>query len=379
MPELRLALRLIVLLLLGAARLEAATSLTLTWNANPDPRIVAYVVHVGTTPGVYSQNVDVGRTTSFVYPVVAGQRYCFAVSAYYAGPAYGPKSAEVCDYGDRRPVLVAPGNQSSVVGQSDALQLQGSDPDGYPVTYAVTSLPAGLSLQRSTGFIAGTPTTAQTVNVTATVSDGVLTATSAFTWTVRPPIASGGMTANRVAPQLVGTPITFTAAATGGTTPYQYRWWLYDGTSWQMLRDWTTSASFTWTPATANANYLVHAWINDANSTTATSDVTASMKFPIVAGPLQATMSANLAAPQLRGTAITFTTAARGGKPPYQYRWFVHDGVRWQMLRDWTTNASFTWMPTMANANYMLHVWVKNADSTTTESDTTASLRFPIQ
>src|SRR5262245_46615050 len=133
MPVLRLALRLLVLLLLGAARLEAATSLTLTWNANPDPRIVAYVVHVGTTPGVYSQNVDVGRTTSFVYSVVAGQRYCFAVSAYYAGPAYGPKSAEVCEYGDRPPALVAPGNQSSVVGQADALQLQGSDPDGYPV------------------------------------------------------------------------------------------------------------------------------------------------------------------------------------------------------------------------------------------------------
>jgi hypothetical protein len=301
------------------------------------------------------------------------------VSAYYAGPNYGPKSAEVCEFGDRPPVLVEPGNQSSVVGQSDALQLQGSDPDGNPVTYAATSLPAGLSLQPSTGFIGGTPTTAQTVYVTATVSDGGQTSTSSFMWTVRPPIASGGLTADRVAPQLVGTPITFTAAATGGTTPYQYRWWLHDGTSWQLLRDWTTSASFTWTPATANSNYLAHVWIKDANSTAAMSDVTASMKFPIADGPLQAKMSANLSAPQLRGTAITFTAAASGGKPPYQYRWWVYDGTSWRLLRDWTTNASFTWTPTTANANYLVHIWVKNADSPITASDAKASLWFAIQ
>src|ERR1051325_6541854 len=241
------AVRLVILLLLGAVRLDAATSLTLAWDAVADPQVTGYVVHVGTTSGVYSQNVDVGRTTSFVYqPVVAGQRYCFAVTSYYAGPTYGSRSAEVCGFSDQPPVLVAPGNQSSVVGQAASLQLQGSDPDGYPVTYAATSLPAGLSLQPSTGFIAGTPTTAQTVNVTATVSDGGLTAPSSFTWTVRPSMAFTGLTADRVAPQAVGTPVTFTAAATGGTTPYQYRWWLYDGTSWQMLRDWTTSASFTW-------------------------------------------------------------------------------------------------------------------------------------
>ena len=68
---------------------------------------------------------------------------------------------------------VLPGNQSSIIGRPDTLQLQGSDPDGAPVTYAVSGLPAGLSLMPSTGLIAGTPTTPQTVTVTATVSDGV--------------------------------------------------------------------------------------------------------------------------------------------------------------------------------------------------------------
>ena len=368
-----------MLLLLGAARLEAATSLTLAWDAVADPQVAGYIVHVGATPGVYSQNVDVGRTTSFVYqPVVAGQSYCFAVSSYYAGPVYSSNSAEVCDIQNLPPVLVAPGNQSSVVGQSAALQLQGSDPDGLPVTYSATSLPAGLSLQPSTGYISGTPTTAQTASVTARVSDGALTATSTFTWTVRPPIAFAGLTANRVAPQPTGVPITFTATATGGTTLYLYRWWLYDGASWQMLRDWTANASFTWTPSAVNANYLVHVWIKDSNSTTATWDVKGSMNFPTVAAPLQATMSADRAAPQFMGTPITFTATATGGTAPYQYRWWLYDGAGWQMLRDWTTNASFTWTPGTANANYLVHVWVNNANSPTTTSDAKSSMTFPI-
>ncbi|HET9013665.1 MAG TPA: hypothetical protein VFN38_17700, partial [Gemmatimonadaceae bacterium] len=90
-----------------------------------------------------------------------------------------------------------------------------------------------------------------------------------------------GLTADRVAPQLVKTPITFTASATGGTTPYQYRWWLYDGTSWRMLCDWTTGASFTWTPTMANANYVVHVWVKNANSPTTAADATASLRFAI--------------------------------------------------------------------------------------------------
>jgi hypothetical protein len=29
--------------------------------------------------------------------------------------------------------------------------------------------------------------------------------------------------------QLAGTPITFTATFSGGTTPHQFKWWVYDG------------------------------------------------------------------------------------------------------------------------------------------------------
>jgi hypothetical protein len=109
---------------------------------NPDPSVTGYIVYVGTQPGTYTQNVNVGSATSYTLSTaVPGQLYCFAVSAYAAGPLEGPKSAEVCGYSDQRPTLTNPGAQSSTAGQSDSLQLVGSDPDGLAVTYSATGLP----------------------------------------------------------------------------------------------------------------------------------------------------------------------------------------------------------------------------------------------
>src|SRR6185436_19790828 len=82
------------------------------------------------------------------------------------------------------PVLTQPANQTSVAGTADSFQLVASDPDGNPLTYTATGLPAALSVNASTGMIAGTPTTAGTFTVTATASDGTLTNSKTFTWTV---------------------------------------------------------------------------------------------------------------------------------------------------------------------------------------------------
>ena len=71
--------------------------------------------------------------------------------------------------------------------------------------------PPGLTLGSSTGFISGTPTTANTYSVTATVSDSVLTASQTFSWTV----AAGDTTAPAVS---ITTP-TSVATYTTSTTP----------------------------------------------------------------------------------------------------------------------------------------------------------------
>jgi hypothetical protein len=83
-----------------------------------------------------------------------------------------------------------PGNQTGTVGTAVSLQIHATDSaSGQTLTYSASGLPAGLSINSSSGLISGTPTTANTYNVTVTATDTTNASGSAsFTWT----ISSGG-------------------------------------------------------------------------------------------------------------------------------------------------------------------------------------------
>ncbi|MBD0692761.1 putative Ig domain-containing protein [Streptomyces sp. CBMA123] len=78
-----------------------------------------------------------------------------------------------------------PGNQSGTVGTAASLQIHATDSaSGQALSYAATGLPAGLSINSSTGLISGTPTAAGTANVTVTVTDSTgATGSTSFSWT----------------------------------------------------------------------------------------------------------------------------------------------------------------------------------------------------
>ncbi|HEX4722100.1 MAG TPA: putative Ig domain-containing protein [Pseudonocardiaceae bacterium] len=107
-----------------------------------------------------------------------------------------------------------PGNQSTVVGTSVSLPISASDTAGGTLSYSATGLPAGLSINSTSGVISGKPTTAGTksVTVTATDSTGPVGSTS-FTWTVTTSGGGGGCTAA----QLLGNPGFETGAASPWT------------------------------------------------------------------------------------------------------------------------------------------------------------------
>src|SRR6201996_102437 len=69
--------------------------------------------------------------------------------------------------------VTGPGNQSATVGTAASLQIKATDSgSGQTLSYSATGLPAGLSINSSTGLISGTPTAAGTSNVTVTARDG---------------------------------------------------------------------------------------------------------------------------------------------------------------------------------------------------------------
>src|SRR5439155_6827556 len=79
-----------------------------------------------------------------------------------------------------------------------------------------------------------------------------------------PPTTVTGLSADRSAPQPPRTTVTSSATATGGTPPYQYKWYVGDGTGWSVAQNWSTSSTYAWTPTTANVNYRLEVWVRSA-------------------------------------------------------------------------------------------------------------------
>ena len=79
---------------LAATSVQAGQSVTLAWDANPEPGIAGYRLYYGEPPGNYSNSVDVGNVTSFsVANLVELRTYSFYVTAYnIAGLESDPSS-----------------------------------------------------------------------------------------------------------------------------------------------------------------------------------------------------------------------------------------------------------------------------------------------
>jgi len=175
------------------------------------------------------------------------------------------------------PTLAGVPNQSSAINLATTLQLTGGDPNGDALTYSATGLPTGLAVTATSGLISGTPTAAGTYNVTASVSDGSLSASRSFTWTITAP--------DTTAP---------TVAITSPTTAVTYR----------------TSAATVTLGGTASDSVGVTqvSWANNrGGSGTATGTTTWSAPIALLTGANVVTVTAGDAAGNTRTTTITVT------------------------------------------------------------------------
>jgi hypothetical protein len=85
--------------------------------------------------------------------------------------------------------LTAPGDQTNTEGDNVSLQLQGMASSGS-LTYSASGLPAGLSLNSTTGLITGSIVPGDAANgpytVDVSATNGVVSTSQTFTWTVNP-------------------------------------------------------------------------------------------------------------------------------------------------------------------------------------------------
>jgi hypothetical protein len=79
-----------------------------------------------------------------------------------------------------------PGAQTGTVGTAASLQATATDSAaGQTLTYSASGLPAGLSINSTSGLISGTPTAAGTSTVTVTATDSTgATGSTSFSWAI---------------------------------------------------------------------------------------------------------------------------------------------------------------------------------------------------
>ena len=111
-------------------------------------------------------------------------------------------------------LLSSPGDQFNTQGDTVSVPLTASDPDSDTLSYSVSGLPSGLSINSATGLISGTIATtagqSAPYTVTVTASDGSHTARTTFNWTVNPVLLTTpgdqfSVTGNAVSVQMQGT------------------------------------------------------------------------------------------------------------------------------------------------------------------------------
>lgn len=166
-------------------------------------------------------------------------------------------------------------------------------------------------------------------------------------------------------PAAAGTPVTWTARAEGGTGPYTFKFYVFDGTTWTVGQDWGAANTWRWVPP-SSGNYWIQAWVRNAGSVSlydawtwagaAVSSATALSNPVITLVPM---------APLVVGAPANITARVKGGTGPYTYQVYVFNGTTWSVVQPWSPANHVTWVPSVPGT-YTFEVWVRNAGSSST-------------
>ncbi|MEU7907046.1 putative Ig domain-containing protein [Actinoplanes sp. NPDC049118] len=166
--------------------------------------------------------------------------------------------------------ITVPGDQTNQVGNSVS-RANTAAGGKSPYTWAAQDLPAGLSINSTTGVISGTTTAPGAHFVQVTVADANdRTAEGTISWIVGTPPPGGTLKASPLTPKSVklNTSVNVTMTAFGGTTPYA--WAAQDLPPGLSIN--SSTGAMTGKPTTCT-RYVTNVTVTDKNGEKATTEV----------------------------------------------------------------------------------------------------------
>ncbi len=172
-----------------------ATSANLAQQATDFSAVVKDCLGVSRCVGVTQWAV--GDADSWVPGAFSGQGAATMFDqSYNPKPAFTAVQSALAGAGSGHNTVTVtnPGTRTGTVGTAASLQVQAADSaSGQTLSYSAAGLPAGLTINASTGLISGTPTAAANNTVTVTAQDTTGAAgTASFAWNISGSGGGGG-------------------------------------------------------------------------------------------------------------------------------------------------------------------------------------------
>ena len=291
----------------------------LNTGAIGEPYSVALPTYGGIPPFTYSiiagalpPGLTLNSTTGVISgtPTTAGNFFYTAQVVDSVGAFYDLK----CEIKIGQPITLACAKSTGQVGVAYSSSLVATG-GVAPYTFSIISgsLPAGLTLNSSTGAITGTPTTSGIFNFTAQVVDSTGSAAGTTTATCSIVIAPPAITlACATSTGQVGVAYSSALIATGGVPPYTFS--IISGSLPAGLTLNSSTGAITGTPTTSGTFNFTAQVVDSTNSSAGTTTANCS----IVINPPTLT----LVCPTNTGTvglAYSSAAVATGGVAPYTF------------------------------------------------------------
>jgi hypothetical protein len=275
-----------------------------------------YTVSAGALPAGLTLNASTG--TVFGTPTASGA-FSYTVEVTDSGsPAQTATQVASGAIAPATLTLTSTASATAQVGQSYS-QSNVASGGTTPYTYAVFAgaLPAGATLNASTGTVSGTPTAAGAFSYTIKVADSgspAQTATQVVSGAIAPATLTLASTASSTTQ--VGRAYSQSNVASGGTTPYTYAVSVGELPAGATLN--VSTGTVSGTPTAAGAfSYSIKATDSGSPAQTATQVVSGTI------APATLTLTATASSTTQLGQFYRQTNVAGGGTAPYTYSLFA--------------------------------------------------------